>query len=91
MIDVLTDLSVPPNTIRAAWFETTPELIAQLFLLPEGVRITHITADVESRTIKIRVEGGDLPDVPEGSPIPKVFPQYRQKIERHPEFMGWGI
>lgn len=66
----------------------TPELLRQLLVLPDGVRITSVgTVDEHGGLcVQLTIEGEDLPS--DGTPLPRVRAMYH-RVDGEVVFQGW--
>lgn len=58
-------------------FDLSPELIERVLGIPEGHQIVGAFWNFETSTIRLFVEGPDLPEVDEGVPLRTVKPVIR--------------
>ena len=57
-----------------ASFAVTPHLIEQALTMPDGHEIVGAEWDFASRTLRLFVEGPDLPEVERGQIVPSIVP-----------------
>ena len=57
-----------------AIFAVTPHLIEQALKMPDGHEIVGAEWDFASRTLRLFVEGPDLPEVERGQIVPSIVP-----------------
>lgn len=78
---------------RLGIIRISPQVLAELLLLPPGAEIVATGHDFGRDEIVVKVRCGDFRPVPEGTPIPIKRVQYRKVYPvgfDRVEFDGWG-
>jgi hypothetical protein len=57
-----------------ASFAITPQLLEKALTIPAGHEIVGAEWDFASRTVRLFVEGPDLPEVEPGQTVPRIMP-----------------
>lgn len=72
------------------FFDITPELIADLMMLPQGTSVRGAFWNPETNTVRVVVENEELPLIEDGKPTTRLAPEYRT-IDGKAEFHSWGV
>jgi hypothetical protein len=67
---------------RMAYILVSKQLLADVFQMPQGARIGHVTEDKRDpeRLIRVYVRHDALREVPANEPIPQIVTDYRLKV-----------
>lgn len=76
---------------RMAWFRIDFDTLAKALGLPEGVEIRDVGhSERWFGAFEVKVEGLDLPEVPDEEPICEVRPTWEVDEEGRKKFVDWG-
>jgi hypothetical protein len=79
-----------------AMFAMHNQVLAGVLGLPEGAVIRFVNVERQQSRILIYVEHPDLPEIPEGAPIPEVTPVFTndttpEGIRLPTRMVAWGL
>jgi hypothetical protein len=78
-----------------ASFTVSPLLLEQALMMPEGHEIVGANWDFAARTVRLFVEGPDLPQIKEGDMVPSITPmvvRYASGDDDRPAYhWSWNI
>ncbi len=69
------------ETRKMASFAVAPDLLEQALTMPDGHEIVGAEWDFASRTVRLFVEGPDMPEVDLGQIVPSIVPSVTVAID----------
>lgn len=75
--------------MNTAIFKVNYDLLRELFLLPDNVRIIDVSFNQLHNCFDFKIVGPDFPETSASSSLPIVFPSYTYKSVSR--FTGWDI